>query len=500
MKKYLIFLCLCAVIFPDSLKAGNVEAYLTHATFNLPSQKPYLETYMSVIGNSLRFVKNSNGKFQAAVDISISFLQNDTIRNAQKYTLNSPETDDTTKALPNFVDQQRFNLANGSYIMQISISDKNKVNANPFSAKIPVKIDFPSNMVTISDIQLLESYTKSVNPGMLTKSGYDLFPYVSTFYPENINKVKFYAEIYNAKTIIGDGQKMLVSYFIESYEKRTKLSEYSGFSKQISNDVNIVLAEFNINNLPSGNYNLVIEIRDKENKIQADQRCFLQRMNKVASLSLEDLTSIDISKTFAANYKSGDTLSEYIRSLRPISSPNEIQYAENQLKGKKLETMQQFFYNFWRTRDAVNTEISWLDYFKEVQKVNNEFGTYGLKGYDTDRGRVYLQYGPPDSRNKVDNEPSAYPYEIWQYNSIFDKAQMINNPNNKQSNKRFVFYNPDLVTNKYSLIHSDARGEIYNSRWELQLHKRDTQSGNFDLEKAPGHYGGNADDNFRNPK
>lgn len=482
------------------MKGNNVTAYLTYATFTIPAKSSYIETYLSVIGNSVKFIKNVNGKYQGSVDITISFSQNGEIKNAQKYTLNSPETDDTSKAYPNFIDQQRFTLSNGTYNMDISIADKNKLPDNQFNATMPVTIDFPENKITVSDIQILESYTKSSTPNVLTKSGFDLVPYISTFYPENSSKIKFYAEIYNSKKIIGDTEKIVLNYFLESSEKRVKLTDYSAFSKQIAKDVNIVLAEFNIEKLPSGNYNLVLEVRDKENKIQAERRYFIQRKNNQGKLSNEDLKSVNVYNTFVSSYANIDTLADYIRCLRPISSTSEIQYAENQLKGKNIEQMQQLFYTFWKSRSENAPQLMWLEYYKEVRKVNKEFGTYSLKGYDTDRGRVYLQYGSPDQRNKVEMEPSAYPYEIWEYYRLYDKTLALTYPDNKQSNKKFVFYNPDLVTNKYSLIHSTAQGEINNSRWELLIHKRDSPSPNFDSEKAPSHFGGNADENFRNPR
>lgn len=500
MKKSLILFVLAFVNTIFSSFAANVTAYLTYANFNLPGQQPYFETHLSVIGNSLQFVKNANGKFQASVDIAVSLLQDGVIKAAQKYTLNSPEVDDTTKALPNFLDQQRYSLPNGEYVLQLSIADKNKVSENPFISKIPVKIDFPDDRITVSDVELLESYTKATATGPLTKSGYDLVPYVSSFYPENSDKLKFYAEIYNAKKILGEGEKMIVSYYIESYEKKVKLSDYSAFSKQTASDVNILLSEFSIKDLPSGNYNFRVEIRDKENKIQAEQYCFFQRKNKLAETSLTDLASIDVTNTFVVKYKSADTLLEYMRCLRPISSKSEITYTENQIAAKNLPQMQQFFFNFWKTRNELNPEQAWNDYYLEVRKVNQEFGTYGLKGYDTDRGRVYLQYGPPDTRDVAEMEPSAYPYEIWQYNTLVDKSLLTTNPYNKQANKKFVFYNPDLVSNKYLLLHSDAKGELYNSRWQIDIHKRDTQSHNLDDTTVPEHYGGQSDSNFNNPK
>lgn len=500
MKKSLFIVCSVVFIVLTTKANNNVTAYLTYAAFNVPAKGPYVETYLSVIGNSVKFVKNAKGNYQGAIDIAINFSQNGEIKKAQKYTLNSPETDDTIKAYPNFIDLQRFTLSNGTYSMEISIADKNRPSETPFITKMPITINFPEDKITVSDIQLLESYVKSTTPTVLTKSGYDLVPYVSTFFPENINKIKLYAEIYNSKKIIGEGEKMVLNYFLESYETKIKLNDYTAFSKQTAGEVNILLAEFNIDKLPSGNYNLIVEVRDKENKIQAERNYFIQRKNTQGKLSLEDMKSVNVSNTFVTSYTSLDTLADYIRSLRPISSSSEIQYAENQLKGRSLELMQQLFYNFWKSRNATDPQLMWLEYYKEVMKVNKEFGTHGLKGYDTDRGRVYLQYGAPDQRAKADVEPSAYPYEIWEYYSLYDRSLALTYPDNKQSNKKFVFYNPDSVTNKYSLIHSTAQGEINNNRWELLIHERDTKSRKLDDEKAPDHFGGNADENFRSPR
>lgn len=498
MKKIVVSCLLLALAF-NNLLASHVKAYLTFASFNVPGKGPYLETYISVIGNTVKFVKNKDAKYQGAVDISVGFIQNGVIKSANKYTLNSPELADTAAGFPNFLDQQRYVLSNGSYEMEITITDKNDLS-HSFTTKTPININFTDELVAVSDIQLLESYTRSVSQNQLTKSGYDLVPYVSNFFPENITAIRFYSEIYNSRKIMGEAQKMVINYFIESVESKTKLTDFSAFLKQTANDVNILLSELNIQKLPSGNYNLVVEIRDKDNKIQAEQKYFFQRVNKPVALSFEDLKTINVSKTFVSYYKSKDSLSDYIRSLRPISSFAEIQYSENQLQGKNLELMQQYFYNFWKSRNDLQPELAWLEYAKEVLKVNKEFGTFGLKGYDTDRGRVYLRYGPPSQRNKVDSEPSAYPYEIWQYDALSDRSQVLNNPYNRQANKRFIFYNPDLVSNKYILIHSTAKGEINNSKWELMLHSRNNPSNDIDNEKARDHIGGNADENFLNPR
>ena len=64
---------------------------------------------------------------------------------------------------------------------------------------------------------------------------------------------------------------------------------------------------------------------------------------------------------------------------------------------------------------------------------------------------------------------SEYPYEIWRYNKI-----------GAFSNKRFVFYNPDLVNKTYRLLHSDMIGELKNQAWPQELSKRNTRNGGVD--------------------
>ncbi|MBA3706065.1 MAG: GWxTD domain-containing protein [Bacteroidetes bacterium] len=483
MKRYLIIASLTLILFSNSLFAVNVTAYLTFANFTTPANEPYFETYLSVIGNSIKFIKNANDKYQGAVDITVAFKQKGEIKNAKKYTLSSPEVTDTTAGFPNFIDMQRYSLSNGSYELEITIADKNSSKDKmPFSSIIPIVINFSDDKINASDIQLLESYTKSTGPSVLTKSGYDLLPYVSTFFPENSTKIKFYTELYNAKKVLGEGQKLVINYFIQSAISKVKLEDYSSFSKQTANEVNVILAEFDIKKLPSGNYNLIVEVRDKDNKIQAEQKCPIQRKNKLGALSFDDLKSIDVSKTFVHNYTNIDTLADYIRSLKPISGSSEIQFSENELKGRNLELMQQYFYNFWKSRNELEPEITWLNYGVEVLKVNKEFGTFNLKGYNSDRGRVYLQYGPPSLRSKYDTDRnSPVPYEVWQYNTLVDRAQALTNPSNRQSNRKFIFGNPDVVTNRYLLFHSDAQGEIYDANW---------------LEKI----GGNSEENFLTPR
>ena len=141
------------------------------------------------------------------------------------------------------------------------------------------------------------------------------------------------------------------------------------------------------------------------------------------------------------------------------------------------------------TRNENEPAKAWAKYFIEVQKVNHAYRTMIRKGYETDRGRVYLQYGPPNNIAAVNSDPNSYPYEIWHYYTL-----------SNQRNKKFVFYEPDLVTNDYELIHSDAIGEVNNPAWQLVLNKRSDSTNDPDATKGQDYFGGKANDYFNNPR
>ena len=169
---------------------------------------------------------------------------------------------------------------------------------------------------------------------------------------------------------------------------------------------------------------------------------------------------------FRSRYSNADTLRENIKSLRPIATQMEQIFINTQLMSSDIQSLQQFLYNFWLNRNEVDPAGAWDKYRIEVIKVNNSYSTQVKKGYDTDMGRVYLQYGPPNTITDVPfdaggllNDPSI-PYQIWHYYTI---------NNNRERNKKFVFAASELTVKDYTLIHSDVTGEIQNYNWQKEL-------------------------------
>jgi len=460
MKKTSIVLILLLLGISTRLGAKNLWAFLTYATFNSP-EGPYVETYLSVAANTLRFVKKENGKYQASVNILMTFKKDGQIKAFKKYDFFSSEIDDTTKVNFNDIDQQRFSLANGTYDFEIKLADNNKnTPAVPYSQQI--QLDFPTDTPSLSGIQLIKSFVKAAAPGALTKSGYDLVPHVFSVYPPTEPKLSFYCEIYNTDKKFGKDQKYILTYGIEAFETSMRLVDYIKIKKETAREITVLLADLSIDKLASGSYNLFVEIRNQQNEVVEGKKLFFHRSNPSAQMAIADIQTANIANTFAEKITGIDSLKEFINSTFPIATGLEKSFIRGSVKKSDLKTLQQFFYTFWQERDANNPEKRWLAYHQEVIKVQANFGTPVKRGYQTDRGRVYLLYGPPNNREGHYNEPSSYPYEIWQYYTL----------NNTQRNKKFVFYSPDMVTSDFTLLHSDAIGEINEPRWQILLRSR----------------------------
>ncbi|MFN0203530.1 MAG: GWxTD domain-containing protein, partial [Bacteroidia bacterium] len=136
--------------------------------------------------------------------------------------------------------------------------------------------------------------------------------------------------------------------------------------------------------------------------------------------------------------------------------------------GKSLETKEQcasFLYGFWKKREKAEEPVAylWDSHVKKVAFVTQNYKSNLRPGYKTDRGRVFLMYGIPSNLERFPAETGALPYEIWRYDRL-----------GAQNNVIFIFYDPDLATNEYPLLHSSKYGEVNNPRWRSIILKQNS--------------------------
>lgn len=76
------------------------------------------------------------------------------------------------------------------------------------------------------------------------------------------------------------------------------------------------------------------------------------------------------------------------------------------------EERDHFIEQFWQRRDtAFKTE-----HYRRIAYANQRFAAPKAEGWKTDRGRIYIVYGPPD---EIDAHPAASPpTQLWRYRHI----------------------------------------------------------------------------------
>ena len=496
MKKYTLLLMAMLLTAPVFAAGKQLSAMFGYSIFYLPeSNQPYVETYFNFDAWSLNFVADGSAGYRATVEITIVARQEDTIVYVKKYDLHSPYTDNPESTGFTFFDLQRFGLHSGFYDLEITLRDKASDNA-PLSLVDKLVVYFPEQKPSMSNIQLMASATPTETPNMLSRSGYDMVPYIDDFVPAKVTHLHPYFELYNLSREIGD-KPFIVSTYLEQKENGRRIPNIGQMTRHHSSGLNTpVYTDVDISKLPSGNYNLIVEVQNIDGEPIFKKNVTIMRSNPI----VEDVTigETEVATSFAALITDEKTLDYYIDALYPISSVYELNIAKKLLSQPGLQEKQAYFYRFWKSRSPLDPEGKWQTYLTNLTYVEEHF-TYPLTpGYRTDMGRVYLQYGPPshvrdeknfvgalgvhrntadmhnlnsygEGENLADQGHIYYlPYQIWRYNQI---------PGDYE-NRVFLFWD-EFRSGYYKLLNSNAMGEVRTAGWERMLSRNSMDEGSI---------------------
>ena len=150
-----MFLLLVSTVGMAQNKA--IQSFLSYTTYNVPGDEPFIENALAFDCSSVVYRQYEPGCFKATVEVQTIFKKGDKVYTFSKIALDSPMAKDTTKITGAFIDQQRFPLENGEYLMEITVKDLNNPKQIPYKSEQTVVINFPANQPAVSDILLVES-------------------------------------------------------------------------------------------------------------------------------------------------------------------------------------------------------------------------------------------------------------------------------------------------------------------------------------------------------
>jgi len=448
---------LLAVVF-WSFSAQYAQALdlgVSYATYMTPDGKPYVEVNIEIASVSVLYQKTDAGKLQASAEILILIKQGEIVANYEKYSVQSPLVD----APQSLIDVKRLPVPEGDYELEVEVQDLQAPdNKGRFSS--PLTVRFPDKL-HLSEVLLLRSFKRDDAVGPFNKNGYFLEPLPFNFYERGSTRLAFYAEVYRSNKSIAEADYLL-RYFIEQDKGNRKHLVSSGSQRKKPRDLDAVLVQMDISKFESGNYTLTVEARNADNELLAVRTVYFQRSNPFLYLDDKEITDETLAQQFTEKLDE-QQLKYAIAALSPIVIGDDAEVLNRVSRDKDLKSKRFFIFRHFVRIDPVNPEAAYLRYMELANFAHRKFKSGFRYGFETDRGRAFLRFGSPDDIVTVEDEPGAVPYEIWVYYSF---------PKTSQSNVKFLFYNPSMAGEDYITLHSTARGEIQDPKWERKLYSR----------------------------
>ncbi len=352
-----------------------------------------------------------------------------------------------------------FLLPDGDYTMSVHIEDGHDPQTHA-EYKFPVQTRaYAGSALAVSDLQLSSSIERDTTASFFTKNGYRVVPNPTALYGLSLPILYLYSELYHLAAASSDsGHYYRVIYKIYSSDglivKQTdpKRRKKPGESAVEVSGINVV-------SLVSGAYRVEIAVTDLENgaEMTSWRKFFVYREADYAEggavfVRQEEFKGggspgSDADRYNVASEKELDREFEYTRYINRKQERDT--YKKLNLEGKR-----NFIKQFWAERDqtpgTLENEFK-QDYLGRIEVANRSYRGSFREGWRSDRGRILLVYGRPDEIERFPFSNQNRTYEVWHYYS--------------QQGGIYFYFVDKRDTGELELVHSTARGELYDTEW-----------------------------------
>lgn len=370
-------------------------------------------------------------------------------------------------------------LPAGNYTFKLLV--ESKVSSDTLLEQLPFTVKaFDADSANLSSVQMLQSFEKATANTIWTKHGYDLALQPSFIAGKATKFLNGFVEVYQGNKQKAEMVRLGVAkansglWIDYTYNRRINATE---------TDI-VVLKAIDISELPSGSYHLRADILDTGGVIIQSKHIEFIRINPAADKTEEPKANANptLAGTFADSL-SLPNVKKYLAALQPIATNQEKHTIEILVKTQNTKQMQDYLLEFWKKRNSSKPEVAFAEYKELLSYAQRQYNVATMNVFQTDRGRVILQYGKP---NRTDNELSdparagiensnLINYEIWTY---------YHTERSNQNNVQFVFVQENQGNNNFRLMHSTATGEVYNPNWRSAMQKRYSQGNNgFNIDR-----------------
>lgn len=456
---------------------SGISATLDHACFPSPqADGGQFLLILEVDGSSLSYSKNEKGLWSAACQFALSI--NDSSRNyvLEKIDVHTPLLSDTNQFYQPFRVLRPLSLPSGSFTAELMPLDKSGKGVEKEKITLPVSVKSGSKAPALSELLFLTQ--KKIQPDKAIVEQDPALFRLSDFYAPSDSVLSVYAEISGLQHKYSASTQLVTRIRILDAASRSSMDAFGKIKKIPARPFFASRFDLDIKALPSGNYLLAVDVVDSTSRIILKSYKSFQKSNPKAD-NLPDYTP----KVNANFEEELARLSErdcrfMVESLQPIATASEFSTIRYLKKSGTETELRNYLRGFWAKKNEANPALPFLEYQRLMAIGAQKYATKTMPAYQTDRGRVLLQYGEP---NLIENEHSdrfrkamqnlnTIPYEVWYYYTLDTPV--------KQTDVIFVFVQENRGNDNYRLLHSTGVGEVRNREWRRVVESNATY--NFD--------------------
>jgi GWxTD domain-containing protein len=363
-----------------------VFEYNINRQFSMDFKNSTVLIFCEILNDDLTFIKSDSSGFDAEVEWLIAVYKEETLIFSRVITrsLNVPDYAITNSRVKNLSLSSEISLEAGTYQLLMRTIDLNTKK----SAQTRLNIDIPNyyeESVAVSDIMLLESVEIDSLGNMLSYK-----PILSNNFNVKEGEVYLFFNIYSRKTDVD-------AHITYSFTGRSgKVDFDSVLTKAITENISTSLLKIQKDIFKENSYTIKITAEIEKKEAFSQKKITFYWSNVPGSTS-----DIDEALNQMVYILPADSLSYYLNA--------------------QLSVKQDFFKRFWKERDPnPKTDKNELmdEYFSRINYANENYSSFGNKGWATDRGRILIKFGHPDDIERHPFELQTRPYVIWRYYSL----------------------------------------------------------------------------------
>ncbi len=418
----------------------EIRFYVDQAAFKNFSDisKTYQEFYVSIDNSQLDYIERG-GKILGAYEITVVVKNKDGKEvDSQKWETIKQFDDHEQTGTTFSLEVAGFLLKPGEYDLEITIKDQSTEKSSTHQSGLSVP-SFEEAALQLSEIQLARSIGRAEEKNAFVKNNYEVVPNPARIFGIESPFVFSYVEIYNLNGEAIDSGEYTKEYSI--VDLTGNMIKSTGKPATIRSENAFWVDKINTIDVASGKYMLNLKVTDSSTGAVAERSTVLWVSNPNKGSLMAQTSTADSAE-----------LAEFRDVITYIVK-------EEDLKNFDLmsaEGKAQFMNSFWA---SLSPEFR-REHLQRFYTAQARFPTQLLAGWQTEQGRVYIMYGPPDELEREPASLDTRAWERWIYDTIEDQSQV-----------EFVFVDFGTGDN-YQLIHSTIRGarvEPYDPDWQTTI-------------------------------